>query len=170
MSIVAANRQRSVRIHLPLLEEIAESLLVELRVGEAELEISVVSAEDMTRLNEEFLKHRGSTDVITFDYGNSGGQGFVTGPKPVAMERRHPLHGEIFICVDEAVLQAGKFSTSWQSELIRYLVHGVLHLLGYSDLRLAERRRMKRAENRLLRRLARRFSLAQLGPAVKLAR
>jgi len=43
------------------------------------------------------------------------------------------LLGEIYICVDEAVLQARKFGTSWQSEVIRYLVHGVLHLLGFDD-------------------------------------
>ena len=50
---------------------------------------------------------------------------------------RATLHGEIFICVDEAVLQARKFRTSWQSEIVRYLVHGVLHLLGHDDSRPA---------------------------------
>ena len=41
------------------------------------------------------------------------------------------LHGEIFICVDEAIPQAKEFRTSWQSEIVRYIVHGVLHLLGH---------------------------------------
>ena len=52
-------------------------------------------------------------------------------------DARRPLHGEIFICVDEAVWQARKFRTSWQSEIVRYLVHGVLHLLGHDDSRPA---------------------------------
>ena len=49
----------------------------------------------------------------------------------------HALHGELFICVDEAVAQAKEFKTSWQSEVVRYVVHGVLHLLGHDDLQPA---------------------------------
>jgi probable rRNA maturation factor len=70
--------------------------------------------------------------------------------------------------VDEAVFQAKQFGTSWQSELLRYVVHGVLHLRGHDDLKSELRRKMKRAENRLVRVLARRFSLAQLSRAAKL--
>ena len=62
------------------------------------------------------------------------------------------LHGEIFVCVDEAVLQARKFGTSWQSEIVRYIVHGVLHLLGFDDSSAGARRKMKREENRLVAR------------------
>ena len=72
------------------------------------------------------------------------------------------IHGEIFICVDEAVLQARQFSTSWQSEVIRYLVHGVLHLLGFDDSSAGARRKMKREENRRLREMTRRFPLSKL--------
>jgi len=73
------------------------------------------------------------------------------------------LHGEIFVCVDEALLQARRFRTTWQSEVVRYIVHGVLHLCGYSDQTSRERQQMKRAENQLLARLAARFSFAKLG-------
>ena len=81
---------------------------------------------------------------------------------------RPTLHGELFICVDEAVFQAKQFGTNWQSEILRYVVHGVLHLRGYDDLQPDLRRKMKRAENRLVRVLAKRFSLAQLSGAAKL--
>ena len=64
--------------------------------------------------------------------------------------------------------QAKEFKSSWQSELVRYVVHGVLHLLGYDDLKPELRRKMKREENRLVRLLAKRFSLAQLSGAAKL--
>jgi len=46
---------------------------------------------------------------------------------------RPTILGEIFICVDEAVLQARKFGTSWPSEVVRYIIHGVLHLCGFND-------------------------------------
>jgi len=74
----------------------------------------------------------------------------------------------MFICVDDAMAQAKEFGTSWQSEIVRYAVHGVLHLLGHDDLKPELRRAMKREENRLVRLLARRFSLAQLSGAAKL--
>ena len=47
-------------------------------------------------------------------------------------------------------LQAKQFKTTWQSEIVRYVIHGVLHLLGHDDRLAAARRRMKREENRLL--------------------
>jgi probable rRNA maturation factor len=64
--------------------------------------------------------------------------------------------------VDEAIIQARRFRTSWPAELVRYLVHGVLHLRGFDDHTAADRRRMKTEENRLLRLLAGRFPLSQL--------
>jgi rRNA maturation RNase YbeY len=78
------------------------------------------------------------------------------------------LHGELFICVEDAVRQAREFGTNWQSELVRYAVHGVLHLLGYDDLKPDLRRTMKRAENRLVRGLEKSFLLAELSGGGKM--
>ena len=157
MTIIIANRQRTKKINMRLLMQIVNGLFAELRISEAELGINIVSAKKMTKVNRRFLQHEGSTDVITFDHAN--GAHSVT--RPI-------LHGELFVCVDEAVLQAKKFGTNWQSEVIRYIVHGVLHLLGHDDLKPDSRRRMKREENRLVRLLAKRFSLAQLSRTAKL--
>jgi probable rRNA maturation factor len=173
MSVIVANRQRGRKINLRLLKKIANGLLAELEIENAEIGICLVAAPEMTRLNEKFLKHKGSTDVIAFDYNgntNPGGQRFVAPQKIRALTKRCPpsIHGEIFVCVDEAVLQARKFGTSWQSEVIRYMVHGVLHLLGFDDSSAGARRKMKREENRRLGKLSRRFSLAQLSRPAKL--
>jgi probable rRNA maturation factor len=74
-----------------------------------------------------------------------------------------PLRGELFICVDDAVAHARQFRTTWQSELVRYVIHGLLHLCGHDDLQPAARHRMKQEERRLLRQLSQRFPLARLG-------
>jgi probable rRNA maturation factor len=170
MNVVLANRQRTRNLNLRWLKQIANALLVDLKIEDAELGVHLVAAPEMTRLNETFLRHAGSTDVITFDYSNAGGQCFVTAPKIGATTGRcPPLHGEIFICVDEAVRQARQFRTSWQSEIVRYLVHGVLHLLGHDDSLTGERWKMKREEDRRLRELSRRFSLAHLARLAKLS-
>ena len=69
---------------------------------------------------------------------------------------------EIFICTDEAIVHARRFRTTWQMELARYVIHGVLHLCHYNDIHPSDRRIMKREENRLLRELDRRLPLQNL--------
>ena len=143
LDLTIQNRQRTRAIDLRQLRRICAELLREhLRIEKVELGITLVAAAEMTRLNEAFLHHEGSTDVITFDYHEPGTQGSKSGAE---------ICGELIICVDESVSQAKRFRTTWQSELIRYIVHGVLHLLGYDDRRAADRRRMKQEEERLLR-------------------
>ena len=144
--IAISNRQRARKIDLRLLEKIAAAALTELKINEAELGIVLVGAKEMAAINEKYLGHEGPTDVITFDYENPAS----------------PMHGEIFICMEEAERQAKEFKTSWQSELVRYIVHGVLHLAGQDDLKPAARVKMKHVEGRLVRELSRRFALSNL--------
>jgi probable rRNA maturation factor len=169
MEVVVTNRQRTRKIDLPLLKRIAEALLADLGIESAQLGVYLVGTPEIIRLNGKFLRLQGSTDVITFDYASAGGQRFVTPHKVGATTKRcPPIHGEIFICMDEAVPQARRFRSTWQSEIVRYLVHGVLHLRGHDDSRPGSRRKMKREEDRRLRALSRRFSLAQLACPAKL--
>jgi probable rRNA maturation factor len=154
MQLAIRNQQRSHKIDLPLLRRILKALLVKhLKSVDADVGIFLVGAVKMTDLNETFLQHKGSTDVITFDYVEDGGR------KP---NKSAVIHGEIFVCVDEAIIQARKFRTSWQSEIVRYAVHGVLHLLGHDDLRAVARKKMKAEENRIVTALGTEFDFRRL--------
>jgi rRNA maturation RNase YbeY len=179
------NRQRLRSIDLPLLRRIVSALLEDLLPARPfDLAIHLVRAPEITRLNETFLHHRGATDVITFDYAGQAGPAagqlsrLPTAqrstppsrrlPGPIVPESRvsaaaAPVHGELFVCLDEAVGQCRRFNTLWQSELVRYVVHGLLHLRGYDDRQPAARRQMKREEDRLLTQLAGRFPFRRLG-------
>ena len=165
------NRQRVRRVDLRLLRRIAQALLRETWPhGSFDLAIYLVAEPEMTHLNETFLRHKGSTDVITFDYAESVGQAsrLPTSDASVRPGKDSPdagsnlLRGEIFVCLDEAVSQARRFRTTWQSELVRYVVHGALHLLGYDDLDARARRRMKEVEDSLVCQLARQFNFNSL--------
>ena len=69
------NRQRIRRVDLRLLRRITQALLRETwPQGSFDLAIYVVAEPEMTRLNETYLRHKGSTDVITFDYADNVGQ------------------------------------------------------------------------------------------------
>jgi probable rRNA maturation factor len=163
-------------VDLRLLRRIVIALLADsLREEGFELGVSLVGSEQITRLNEKFLQHSGPTDVISFDYNEMDdnrekvGRAVPSAPQRVAIaknagSRALPrIHGDIFICVEEALKQARRFSTNWQSELVRYVVHGTLHLRGFDDTRPGERRKMKREEDRLLRELSDEFELRKLG-------
>jgi probable rRNA maturation factor len=143
------NRQRARPVDTRLLRRIAAwALETQFHAEDYELGIHLVTTDEMAGVNKTFLNHEGSTDVITFDHCERSGT--------------ETLHGEIFICLDDAVTQAREFGTTWQSELTRYLLHGLLHLHGFDDLTPAVRRRMKREENRLLGLAARQFPLSRL--------
>jgi probable rRNA maturation factor len=146
--IAVANRQKTRRLHRKLIKYLARGVLSDLGVEQAELGLNFVSAKEMARVHEQFMSIAGSTDVITFDHGS----------EPPAK-----VHGEIFISVEDAIAQATEFKTTWQSEVARYVIHGILHLLGFDDLQAAARQKMKQAENRLVKRIEARFDLRSLG-------
>jgi probable rRNA maturation factor len=160
------HRRRAAPVDLDCLRRFIRCLLRDaLHEEDFDLGICLVGAKEMARLNETFLRHQGPTDVITFDYADKAGRASRLSRCPLGpdgRDARPALYGEIVICVDRAVVQARRFRTSWQSELARYLIHGVLHLRGFDDRRPAGRRRMKREEDRLLRQLGRRFALSTL--------
>jgi len=167
MTVEIFNRQRTKKINARLLKQIVGDLFAELKIEKVALGIHLVAEPEMTRLNEKFLRHAGPTDVIAFDY--TGGVGLASSLSHSKIsniggrqDACPTVHSEIFVCVDEAVLQARKFGTGWQSEVVRYLVHGILHLLGFDDTSAGARRKMKREENRRLREIARRFPLSKL--------
>jgi probable rRNA maturation factor len=145
--LILRNRQRLRPLPLPRLRAWVEALLADVfGASEYELGLHFVGPVEMARINRQFLQHEGSTDVITFDHRESAGEA---------------LHGEIFICVADAVGQARRFGTRWPEEVARYVIHGLLHLHGHDDRSPGPRRRMKRVENRLVREVGHRFPLSR---------
>lgn len=175
------NRQRTRPIDVRFLRRLVRFLL---RPGfgceRAELGIHLISAPAIARLNQRFLGHAGPTDVITFDYGEErpfAGKAASSASARSRLSQHNrqsqegpPLQGDLLVCVDVAVAQARRYRTTWQKELVRYVIHGLLHLHGYDDSTLRDRRRMKRAEDRLLRRVERSFALTELSLATPRAR
>jgi rRNA maturation RNase YbeY len=146
------NRQRGREVNVRQLRRIVRTLVVEvLDHPHFDVGVYLLGQAAMTRLNEEQLGHSGATDVITFDYQ--------------LPELSNWLGGEIFVCVPVAVEQASEFRTTWQEEIVRYIVHGLLHLEGYDDHRPVDRARMKRQEAKVLRRLAELYRLRSIGRA-----
>jgi len=147
MTLCLRNRQRVCPVDLHLFRRVIRYVLDHhLKSADYELCFQFVDAREMARLNEKFLNHVGPTDVITFPHEDG----------------ESALHGEIFICAEVAASQAKQFRTSWQEEVVRYAIHGLLHLQGHDDRAAVSRRKMKREEERLLANVTKHFALARL--------
>jgi rRNA maturation RNase YbeY len=99
------------------------------------LNIIFCSDSYLLKLNQDHLNHDTLTDIITFDY--------TEGPKS-------PLSGDIFISIHRVRENASKFDNSFDAELHRVIIHGVLHLLGYTDKSKSQKSTMRIKEDAYL--------------------
>ena len=81
-------------------------------------------------MNKQYLEHDYYTDIITFDYceGNT-------------------LSGDIFISIDTVQSNANEYNVSFEEELYRIIIHGILHLCGQEDKTPETRAEMTKKEN-----------------------
>jgi probable rRNA maturation factor len=93
------------------------------------------SDEYLLGINKQHLKHNFYTDIITFDLSES----------------KITVNGEIYISVDRVKDNAEVLSVAFKEELHRVVFHGALHLCGFKDKSSSDIRRMRRAEDLLLR-------------------
>jgi len=154
-------QNRSPRVRLPRRAEFGRRLeraLEEARrtacpapPGDGELTVALIGPRRMRRMNRQFLGHDAVTDVIAFDLGPGTGP---DGPGGRA--------AELYVCPAQAVVNAGRFGTSAATEIVLCIVHGLLHLNGEDDREAPARRRMRRAERRVMRTLRSEFDLDRL--------
>ena len=87
----------------------------------------------LLQINQDFLQHNTFTDIITFDHSEGD-----------------LLQGEIYISVDRVRENAIKYKVTFEQELARVMIHGVLHLAGYRDKKPAEKALMRKKEEAYL--------------------
>ena len=112
------------------IEEVAASYSK--RVGN--LNYLFVDDDQILVANRQFVNHDYYTDIITFDYS-----------------RGDKIAGDIMISVDTVASNAEKFGVPYFRELLRVIIHGVLHLVGINDKGPGEREIMEAAENKALK-------------------
>lgn len=112
-----------------------------------EIQFVLVTVPRMVKLNWLHLKHKGATDVITYDLRPAPGEAIPLLPQELL---GIPTLAEIYICPEVARRQAPQFQEPPSRELFRYAVHGLLHLTGLDDHSPEERAAMRAEEDRLL--------------------
>lgn len=139
LEIIIGNHQEAIEIPvswLTALEDIGEQAAEMALAAAADegnslihlatLEVALVDDETSDRVHKDFMQIAGATDVITFH------------------------HGEIVIGAEVAFRQAGEYGEPLGREILRYFVHGLLHLAGHEDTEEDERQSMEAAQESIV--------------------
>lgn len=110
-------------LELGRLEAAVRHVLAAEAVPSAEVSIALLSDAQIAALNEGYLSHEGATDVISFALHGKG---------------ERPL-GDVYVGAEQAARQAGEVGVPVEEELLRLVIHGTLHVLGYDHPAGAER-------------------------------
>jgi probable rRNA maturation factor len=117
------------------------------------LSIVLVNNAVIRDINVRFLKKDRPTDVIAFELGDrvATTSGPLSGIDPNLRTFGGDVWGEVYVSADRTAEQAVEYGVPPAEELARCVIHGVLHLLGYDDGAVRERRSMKAKEEEYLR-------------------
>ena len=102
---------------------------------DVEVSFNLISRREQKRINRTFLNHDFNTDVITFNLS----------------EDSKALIGDVYISLKKVRKNAYKYNVGVYEEIHRVFIHGFLHLLGYDDKSLKDRKIMRIEENRFLK-------------------
>jgi probable rRNA maturation factor len=130
ISIEIANQQEVMDVDEERLREAVAAILREERIKNAEISLALVDDRAMRELNKKYLRHDYATDVLSF----------------VLQRSPQRLEGQVVAGAETAVAQSRRYGWQPDDELLLYVIHGVLHLLGLDDAAPQEREEMRRRE------------------------
>ncbi len=98
------------------------------------VEVVFVDDSEILEMNRRYLGHDHVTDIITFPYH----------------ENDEPLEGTLFCCAPQIRRQSEELDVTFDTEVLRIVIHGLLHLIGYNDKTEAQRSHMHSLENKYI--------------------
>ncbi|MBA2249005.1 MAG: rRNA maturation RNase YbeY [Chitinophagaceae bacterium] len=104
------------------------------RIELESLSIILISDQELIKINKQYLKHDYYTDILTFELNGENA----------------PVWAEIYISLDRVKENAKTFKIFYRDELLRVIIHGILHLCGYKDGITAQKNKMSKLETKYL--------------------
>lgn len=136
MKITLHNKQKSLKVPLTLVKRICKTVAEGENETFDEVAIFLVSKEEISRLHDEYFDDPTPTDCITFPLDDA--------------EEEYRVLGDVFVCPEVAIEYAKENNLNPLEECTLYIVHGMLHLFGYDDIKEKDRKVMKQAEKRYM--------------------
>jgi len=142
MAIWFKTHLRRISVRANRIRRVAQSILVQAGHPTAQLSLSLVGKTRMRSLNRKYRGRDYPTDVLAFPMGSMA-------------EQTDVFLGDVVICLPVAIGQASRFGNSADQEILRLLIHGTLHLLGYDhEQSPREATRMQRKERTIVKKLS----------------
>ncbi|MDP1853172.1 MAG: rRNA maturation RNase YbeY [Candidatus Omnitrophota bacterium] len=143
MRIAIINQQRKVAVNQKKIRDVIKLILYKEHSSAGDISVTVTTDNKIRKFNRAYLNKDLPTDVLSFSF---------LGKKP---EKIIPVSilGDIIVSADTAVSNAVIYKTTPKEELYLYVIHGLLHLLGYNDITPGKRAVMKKKELHYLRRI-----------------
>ncbi|MBT3201704.1 MAG: rRNA maturation RNase YbeY [Phycisphaerales bacterium] len=117
LTVNISSSQTALRVPRKKINAMAQFIARSEAVKFEEIDIAIVSSPRMAELNMQYLQHAGDTDVLSFDLSAPGS----------------PLVAQIIVCAEVAIREARARGLGPQRELLLYIAHGLLHVIGYDD-------------------------------------
>jgi len=136
VKVEIANLQKHYKIKDNKIKQVVKEVLGK-KSSSAKLSFAFVDNNEIKRLNKKYFDSDDVTDVIAFPLNN----------------HNNSLNGEIVVSVETAVDTAIKEDVDVEGEIVLYVVHGLLHLLGYSDVNREDAIIMHEKESKILKAL-----------------
>lgn len=111
-----------------------QAILRDAKILHSDISVAIVTDQTIAKLHEEFLDDPEPTDVLSF-----------------VLERSEKcLEGEVVVSAETAAACAAKYKSTSEDELLRYVIHGMLHLVGYNDATPRQRANMRKMERKYI--------------------
>jgi len=142
MAIWFHTHLRRLPVRAKTIQRVTQSILEHAGQRTAQISLSLVGKKRMRSLNRKYRGQDYPTDVLAFPMESLG--------KPTAV-----FLGDVVICLPVAIGQASRFDNTPDQEILRLLIHGTLHLLGYDhEHSQREAARMQRKERAIIKKLS----------------
>ena len=138
MIISVVNNQTSLKIDEKNIKKLILAFLKKEKIKTDEVTIYFVDEKAIKKLHKKIFNESSSTDCISLPIDG--------------IEKNSIYHvlGEIFICPDIALKNAKDFKTSALNEITLYIIHSLLHLIGYDDIKEKDIQKMRQKEKEIL--------------------
>ena len=130
------DEQDELAIDLEKVRTLCEHILTDSGIRSGKINVILVESDIIQRFNREFLRHDYPTDTISFLSEYRRREGY--------------LEGEVLACTEIAKDRAAEFGWTAEEELLLYVVHGMLHLIGYDDATQEQQTAMQEQERTYL--------------------
>lgn len=135
MQVRVVNAQKEAPVSVKSMEKLARCAARHLKIRQKGFfYITFISSRRMRQLNGKFLRHDWATDVLSFRYNGEA------------------VAGEVLVSPRQAQRYAKAHGIAYRQELARYVVHGLLHWMGFEDATVKQQQRMRCLEDDLLKR------------------